>query len=98
MVSPQSISSLFYGGIFSRRVLFTFHLCPQNKHVLRKNTQEEFNREKKIILDLPFPCREMHCPHCENFDVYVQGIADLSVVLINYHAIEISSLSYNWPL
>ena len=39
--------SLFHGGIFSRRVLFTFHLCSQNQHVLRQNTQEEFNREKK---------------------------------------------------
>ena len=73
MVSPQSISSLFYGGIFSRRVLFTFHLCSQNQ----QNTQEEFNREKKIILDLPFPCQETYCPHCENSDVYVQAIADL---------------------
>ena len=39
----------------------------------KKNSMER----KKIIVDLPFPCRETHCPHCENSDVYVRAIADL---------------------
>ena len=53
IASLQSISSLFHGGIFSRRVLFTFHLCSQNQHVLSQNTQEEFNREKKNYFGPP---------------------------------------------
>ena len=77
MASPQSISSLFHGGIFSRRVLFTFYLCSQNQHVLRQNTQEEFNREKKNYCGPPLSMPGDACPHCENSDVYVQAIADL---------------------
>ena len=62
----------------------------------KKNSMER----KKIIVDLPFPCRETHVLIVKTLtSIFKQlPICDLGVVLVNYHAIEISSLLYNCPL
>ena len=90
---PLLFYSLKFSEIFVTIVLFSGYIC-----IL--NTQEEFNGEEKIIVDLPFPCRETHVLIVKTLTSMFEQlpICDLGVVLINYHAIEISRLLYNCPL